>query len=348
MSLFSYRCARLIGLSASLCAASVLAQTPAQAPAPAVVAPKVMVITMFDGEAKPWLDNEKLTEKIAVPGLAEKFPDVACNAQGLCLLTTSMGYASAASSVSALIYSHLFDLGKTYFVISGIAGVDPNDGTLGSAHWARYAIDGGLLNVIDARDIDKAWSSGYVGFGAANPNEAPKTKYGTEVYQLDENLLQKAFALTKDTPLVDNDSAATFRKQYSQPAAAGKPMVSICDTLSTDTWWHGARLADAMAMRVKQLTDGHGNYCTTQQEDNATLTALQRGAHAGLLDFKRIAVLRAASNFDREPAGMTPFDSLRARSGGYLSSVTNAYRVSSTLAHTVIRNWGQWQSGTPQ
>ncbi len=48
------------------------------------------------------------------------------------------------------------------------------------------------------------------------------------------------------------------------------------------------------------------------QEDNATLTALKRGAEAGLVDFTRIAVMRRASNFDREPAGPSAADSLRA------------------------------------
>jgi purine nucleoside permease len=38
------------------------------------VAPKVLVITMFGGEAKPWLDGEALTRKIAVPGSPRPFP----------------------------------------------------------------------------------------------------------------------------------------------------------------------------------------------------------------------------------------------------------------------------------
>ena len=53
------------------------------------------------------------------------------------------------------------------------------------------------------------------------------------------------------------------------------------------------------------ISDGAARYCTTQMEDNATLTALRRGADAGRLDFDRVAVLRTASNFDREPPGKT-------------------------------------------
>jgi purine nucleoside permease len=106
-------------------------------------APKVLVITMFGSEAKPWLDEASFPRKIAVLGLMKAFPDVACSDDGLCMTTTGMGYANAASSIAAIVLSRKLDLTKTYFIISGIAGVDPALGTLGSAHWARFAVDGG-------------------------------------------------------------------------------------------------------------------------------------------------------------------------------------------------------------
>ena len=77
------------------------------------------------------------------------------------------------------------------------------------------------------------------------------------------------------------------------------------------------------------------------------MTALKRGAEAGLLDFNRIAVLRTASNFDREAPGQSAAESLRARSGGYLPSVTNAYRVAAKLAHAIVGDWSAWSAGPP-
>ena len=141
---------------------------PLAAAAQAPPAPKVVVITMFGGEAKPWLEGEALTRKIAVPGLAKAFPEVACTDAGLCVLTTGMGYANAASSISALLYSGKFDLSKSYFLIAGIAGLDPAAGALGSAHWARYAIDGGLQNEIDARQMPAGWAP------ATSPSARPR------------------------------------------------------------------------------------------------------------------------------------------------------------------------------
>ena len=185
------------------------------------MAPKVLVISMFGGEAKPWLEGELLGRKIIVPGLFKAFPDVECSDDGLCLITTGMGYANVTSSIAALVFDGKFDLTKTYFLIAGIAGVDPAQGTLGSAHWARFAIDGGLQNEIDARELPSEWTTGYLAFGAPAPGVKSEEleRYGTEVYRLDEDMLQAAFRLTKDVELADNDVSPrpTGRNTPSQP-----------------------------------------------------------------------------------------------------------------------------------
>ena len=69
----------------------------AEATLAAPIAPKVLVITMFAPETAPWRDGRKLDTRVAVPGLSKEFPDVACDAAGLCVMTTSMGYANAAT-----------------------------------------------------------------------------------------------------------------------------------------------------------------------------------------------------------------------------------------------------------
>ena len=312
------------------------------------LAPKVLVITMFAGEAKPWLDETSFPRRIVVPGLTKAYPDVACSEDGICITTTGMGYANAASSISAVVLSGKLDLTKTYFIISGIAGVAPALGTLGSAHWARYAVDGGLQNEIDAREIPPGWSSGYLEIGAPAPGQQAEQHYGDQVYRLNEDLLQAAFRLTKDVELVDSDAAKAYRAKYAEPAATAPPQVSICDTISSDTWWFGDRLAEAMAASAKLITNGEANPCTTQQEDNATLTALKRGADAGLLDFNHIAILRTASDFDREPPGEGAAVSLTAHTGGFLPSVANAHRVAGRLARAIVDDWGTWSAGPPK
>ncbi|SEK54776.1 Purine nucleoside permease [Pseudoxanthomonas sp. GM95] len=341
----SISCSSLIAAAAlALPVAAIALPAATQAP----LAPKVMVITMFAPEAAPWRAAEDFTTEIAVPGLSPQYPKVSCTAAGLCLMTTDMGLANAASSVGALVQSGRFDLRNTYLLIAGIGGVDPDDGTLGSAHWARYAIDGGLLHMIDPRQQPAGWSSNLLMLGAKAPGEKSAWKTGTELFQLDEALLQKAYALSANVPLEDSDAAKAYRLQYPQAAGHGAPKVSICDTLTSDTYWHGTRIAQAMQAYVSLTTDGRGNYCTTQMEDNASLTALKRGADAGLLQFGRIALLRTASNFDREAPGQDVGTSLSTKSGGFLPSTHNAYRVGHALAADILQHWDAWSSGVPK
>ncbi len=317
------------------------------------ITPEVLVVTMFEvpgdtpGEAQRWIENEKLTTRIAIPGLSKAFPDLLCNAEGLCLVTTSMGYANAASSISALVLSDELDLSHTYILIAGIAGVDPADGTLGSAHWARYAIDGGLQWQIDGRQIPKEWSTGQLGIFSATPKDKPKPEYGTEVFHLNEALAQNAYDLSKDVKLEDSEEAKKYRAHYPDAPANQPPAVSICDTVSSDTWWSGSLMSRAMNDWAKLMTDGAANYCTTQQEDNATLTALSRGADMGRIDMKRVALLRTASDFDQEYPGQTPEQSLHAKTGAFIPSVENAYLVGSRLTHAIVSDWPAWKDGVP-
>src|SRR5947207_876214 len=82
----------------------------------------------------------------------------------------------------------------------------------GSAAWARYAVDFGLAHEIDAREMEPGWPYGYTGFGPVAPGVKPTRVIGTEVYQLNETLLQKALALTQGLDLTVNDS--TGAKAY--------------------------------------------------------------------------------------------------------------------------------------
>ncbi len=109
---------------------------------------KVLTIAMFEvgkmtgdtpGEAQFWVEGEKMTGRLKIPGMM--FP-VCYNDRGHALMVTQMGFANAASSVMSLGMNGFFDLSEAYIIIAGIAGVNPAKGTLGSAAWAKYIIDG--------------------------------------------------------------------------------------------------------------------------------------------------------------------------------------------------------------
>lgn len=42
--------------------------------------------------------------------------------------------------------------------VPGIAGIDPEDGPIGSAVWADWVVDGDLGHAIDAREV-RGWST---------------------------------------------------------------------------------------------------------------------------------------------------------------------------------------------
>lgn len=331
--------------AAVLAAFAVLAgcATPAAPPRPV----KVMIVTLFGPEAQAWTSRLAFDRAYAVPGLSPEFPEVKCTADDVCLLTTGMGHANAAASTTALVLSPRFDLSHAYFVVTGIAGIDPNVGTIGSAAWARWLVDYGLAHEIDARELPPGWDTGYFGIMTAGPQAKPKFDYRTEVFQLDERLLQKALALSRGAALADNDTARAYRKLYPQAAARAAPTVLQCDTAAGDTWWHGERLGVRATRWTQLLTDGKGTYCTTQQEDNATYEALRRGAAAGRLDLARVAVLRTGANFDRPHPGQDARASLAADSGGFPLSTANLYNAGWPLVSDIVTRWADWREGVP-
>jgi purine nucleoside permease len=335
--------------AATICAAAFAAhaQTSAAVPRPL----KVLIISMFEPEAAPWIEPLKLTEKIPVPGLLADSPALRCNADDVCLLLAGMGHANVAASTMAVTLDPRFDLRRTYFLIAGIAGIDPARGTIGTAAWARYLVDFGIAHELDAREMPKGWKTGYYGIMTKGPGEKPKLEYHTEVARLDEALLQKALALSRDVKLADSAKARTYRARYKTAPANQPPRVIQCDTLGGDTWWHGDKLGEHARAWTKLLTDGKGVYCTTQQEDNATYNALERAATAGKVDLKRLAVLRTGSNFDRPHPGQSAHASLLASttgaSGGFVPATQNLYIAGGPLVQDIVRNWAQWREGVP-
>lgn len=312
---------------------------------------KVVIISMFAPEGEPWIAPFQLKEEIVVPGLSPDYPAIKCNADDVCLMVSGMGHANAAASTIALALDPRLDLKKTYFLIAGIAGIDPAQGTTGTATWARYLVDVGIAHEIDAREMPKNWNTGYLGVMTKTPGEKPKFEYRTELAQLDEALLQKALALSKGVTLQDNDKARAYRAKYKTGPASKPPQVIQCDTLGGDTWWHGHKLGQHARDWTKLLTDGKGTYCTTQQEDNATYNALERAANAGKVDLKRLAVLRTASNFDRPYPGQSAHSSLVASttgaSGGFMPATKNLAVVGGALVRDIVERWSAWQTGVP-
>jgi purine nucleoside permease len=313
------------------------------------VMPKVMIVSMFGPEGEAWRSQREFNQSITVPGLSPDYPNVRCGADGVCLMTTGMGYANAASSISAVVYSPLFDLRRTYWLIAGIAGVNPHQGTLGSAAWARYLVDWGLQWELDGRDVPKDWPTGYLGINTRGPAEKPPLDYRSEVFHLNDKLVGRAMAVSRSAALSDSPAAQTARAAYPPPGNQ-PPSVLQCDTLSGDTWFSGTRLGERAEAWTKLLTDGQGVECMTAQEDNASFEALTRGSAAHRADIQRVAVLRTGSDFDRPaPGGSEVANLLDYQSqGGFDPAVANLYLAGNPLVQEIVTHWSSWEGGVPQ
>ncbi|TFY57016.1 hypothetical protein EVJ58_g7280 [Rhodofomes roseus] len=321
----------------------------------ALFSPKVVVVSMFSPEAEVWYGIPEfniLAINISVPGLSMLYPDVHCTADGeICQVTTGESEINAATTIGSLVASPYFNFSQTYFMIAGIAGVNPEVATLGSVTFAKYAVQVALQYEFDAREMPENFTTGYVPLGATAPGQYPTSIYGTEVFEVNEALRDLAIAFANAADLTDSDAAVSYRAKYAAAtryaAGATGPSVVPCDVATSDVYYSGTLLSEAFANTTTLLTNGSGIYCTTAQEDNASLEALLRGAMHGRVDFSRIIVMRTASDFDRPyPGEAASFNLLWADQGGFEPAIQNIYKAGIKVLEGIIEGWeGSFKKG---
>ncbi|KAK7044677.1 purine nucleoside [Favolaschia claudopus] len=313
----------------------------------ALTAPKVLIITMFDFEANVWFgipEFNLLAQNITIPGFSPLYPDAHCTSDGtVCLVTTGQAEINAASTIAAMLYSRVFDLTSTYFLVAGISGVNPKLTSIGSVTFARYAVQVTLQYEFDAREIPSQFPTGYFPQGSSAPGQLPGWWDGTEVFEVNDKLRQLAAGFAKTATLNDSLDARNLRAQYSQaPAFAlggAPPGIALCDTATSDTYWSGTLLGESFENTTKLFTNGLGSYCTTQQEDNATLQALMRGALFHLLDFSRIIIMRSASDYDRPHPGQDGITNLLGPAPGFTPSLLNLHLAGVKVVQGIMNEW---------
>jgi purine nucleoside permease len=319
---------------------------------------KVVVVAMFErgadtgddpGEFQYWVEREKLDRVLPFP---QGYRALRMNSQGVLGIVTGVGTARAAASIMALGMDPRFDLTKAYWLVAGIAGVDPADATLGSAAWAEWVVDGDLAHEIDAREIPPGWKTGYVPLRRSVPYELPRVDQDSgEAYHLNPALVEWAFQLTRNVPLMDTDAMRRERTLFPEANARRAPFVLKGDTLSGSTFWHGKLLDQWANDWVRYHTDNRGNYVTTAMEDTGTLQSLTFLAHAGRVNVNRVLVLRTASDFDQPPPGVSPAESLaRTKIGaytGFLPALEAAWRVGHLVVRNLIENWDRYRDKLP-
>jgi purine nucleoside permease len=270
---------------------------------------------------------------------------------------TGEGPTRAAASIEALGNDPRFDLSHAYFLLAGIAGVDPRAGSIGGAFWALHVVDGDLAHEIDARDIPPGWKTGYVPLERAQPYEMPvpeaQSISGSSVFTLNPDLVRWAYDQSHAVVLPDNTKLQSIRARYTGFAAGQKPAaVGIGDTLAAGTFWLGARMNAWAEDWVGYWTHGRGVFATTAEEDAGFMQALTFLAQVHKVDLNRVLVLRTASNFDMPPPGETAAQMLAAEArpgnlSAFKESVDAAYAIGSPVVRSLAQNWATTQTTIP-
>ena len=320
---------------------------------------KVVVLAMFEpgadtgdapGEYQFWVERRKMDYIIPLPAA---YHDVRTDNLGVVATVTGEGTAKSATSVMALGLDPRFDFSQAYWLVAGIAGIDPDRGTVGSAVWADFVVDGDLAHEIDAREIPSDWPDGYTPLERTTPFAMPRPTPMGEVYALNLQLVDWAYQLTKDLVLADNAKARADRERYvGHPAALENPKVLSGSTLSSSTYWHGKLLNEWARSWVRYWTDRKGQYFTTAMEDSGTLQALTNLAKAGRVDLHRVLVLRTASNFDSPPPGVSATQDLADQETGqysaYIPSLEAAFKVGNRVVAEILDHWDVYATKIPE
>ncbi len=317
---------------------------------------KVAVVVTFEvgadrgdrpGEFQFWVERENWTQAIEVPGMDHP---VLTDGNGT-IGAVSGATVRASNQIMALVLSGKFDFSRTYWLVNGIAGVNPALASIGSAAWAHYVIDGDVAYEIDAREADPAWPYAIIPIGSKIPNQKP-TREGWEpdtmAYPLNPALVGWAYTLTRDTPIPDSDAMKAYRAQYvGFPNAQKPPFVLLGETFGSCRYWHGKAMTQWAVDWTRLWTGGKGEFAMSDMEDQGIAAALSRLSKMGKVDFRRVLFLRTGSNYCMQAPAQDVNGSLHSEYAGYIPSLEAAYRVGSRVSHELAAHWGEYRESAP-
>ena len=320
---------------------------------------RIVIVTMFEigqdsgdtpGEFQLWKERRHLDQRIPFP---QSHHDLFYNAESQTLgMVTGMGSIKSAAATMALGLDPRFDLTHAYWLVAGIAGINPNRASIGSAAWARYLVDGDLAHEIDPREVPKNWKTGYFPLGSKGPNDLQPQPSQGEVFELNAGLQDWAYALTKDLTLADDPKITAERARYrGYPMAQRPPFVLKGDQLAAMTFWHG-KLMNGWAERwVDRWTGGKGMFVTSGMEETGTYQSIEYLTRIGRVDKNRFMVLRAGSNYTMPPPGVTAATYLLAENKGFAgmkAALESLYAVGSKVIDELSAHWDRYENTVPQ
>src|SRR5262249_59439052 len=141
---------------------------------------KFVVVRMFEigvdsgdaaGEYQLWKERQKLDTRFPFAHHHDLFFNEKTGVLGM---VTGMGTANSATAVMELGLDPRFDLSHAYWLVAGIAGVDPEDASIGSAAWGEYLVGGDLAVGDEVRGRTARWRAGSISIDPAQPYDTHK------------------------------------------------------------------------------------------------------------------------------------------------------------------------------
>jgi purine nucleoside permease len=314
---------------------------------------RFVVVTTFDtggdsgsapGEFNTWVVNFPLPVVIPFP---QGYHHLRYNPTKQVLgIETGEGPTHMAASITALANDPRFDFRKSYWILAGIAGIDPNVGPVGSAAWASYVIDGDLAYEIDAREIPSGWTTGYVPLGRTYPYQPPtppaSSINGVNLFQLNKPFVNWAYQFSHaSVTLPDTANLQTVRALYTSfPATQSPPQILKGDVLAAGTFWIGALLNTWAENWVNYWSNGQAVFTMTSEEDAGYAQALTFLSQVKAIDFNRPYPGQTA-------AQLLASDSSGTGYSGFLESLTDVYLTGSSVVNEIADNWGTYADQVP-
>ena len=202
----------------------------------------VVLITAFPPELTRWISSLPLNEQLPFPqGNEPSGAPLRLNRSlGVLGITTGMGPMRAAASIVALGHDLRWDLSASYFLVAGIAGVDPQFGSIGSAFVARHLVGiGGGYFLDGVGHIPQGRT--HVDFGPPLPTPVDSRAQGV-LHSLSSELSAWALGLASTASLPDTPSLQAARARFTAPTEAPArlpPAVRAGDSATGETFGAG-------------------------------------------------------------------------------------------------------------
>ena len=244
----------------------------------------------FPGEAQYYYEHYLMgAEEYDVPHCPGKL----YYKDGIAMCVLGMGKINAALNTMAILSDRRFDYSEAYIISTGCAGSSTETTVMGDVFLITSAVDYDLGHHADARELSKA--EGTTWFHDVDYDDVA-------VVLLNQDLMEKVYALVKDTPVETTEVTRNYMRAAFDGAdwAVRDPLVLRGTTVTGDNYWKG-QFGHLNALQMTEVYHCPDPYATTEMEDVAVARTVER---MGMLD--RLIILRDSVNMDVFMLGATP------------------------------------------